>query len=136
MVFFTDRDLGAEIFPSILRDHGITVERHIDHFEPAAPDKMWLRGVAENGWFALTADKGIMRRISERNAVIRHGVGLFVLVGGDSPAAALARNFVNTFTKIEQFVRENERPFIAKVYRPSPKTLIDAGHAGSVQRKL
>lgn len=30
-VFFTDRDLGKK-FPTILREGGLTVERHADHF--------------------------------------------------------------------------------------------------------
>lgn len=136
MIFFTDRDLGAEIFPSILRGAGISVERHVDHFEPAAPDEVWLRGVAGRGWFALSADKGILRKPPERDAVIRHGVGLFVLVGGDSTAAMLARNFVNTFAKIELFISQNQRPFIAKVYRPSPKSLVETGRPGTVERKV
>lgn len=30
-VFFTDRDLGKR-FPDILREAGLTVQRHVDHF--------------------------------------------------------------------------------------------------------
>jgi hypothetical protein len=37
VVYFTDRDLGLQ-FPKILEDAGLAVERHRDHFAPAASD--------------------------------------------------------------------------------------------------
>ena len=58
VVFFTDRDLGLQ-FPSILRDAGLSVERHADHFAPACPDDVWLGEVARRAWIALTHDTRI-----------------------------------------------------------------------------
>jgi hypothetical protein len=40
-VFFTDRDLGKQ-FPARLREAGLAVERHADHFAADAPDSAWL----------------------------------------------------------------------------------------------
>ena len=51
--------------------------------------------------------------------MIRHGVGLLVVIG-DAAFPVLATNFVATRAKIESFVGSQPRPFIAKVYRPSP----------------
>lgn len=58
VVFFTDRDLGLQ-FPAILRDAGLRVERHADHFAPDCPDDEWLRDVASHGWIAITHDRRI-----------------------------------------------------------------------------
>jgi hypothetical protein len=51
---------------------------------------------------------------NERAAVMRHGVGLLV-VAGAAPSPDLARAFVATLPRIERFLGERKRPFIAKV---------------------
>ena len=135
MIFFTDRDLGRKKFPGILRDGGVRVETHFDHFPPAAPDTEWIPEVARRGWFILSNDKGIMRNPIEREAILTHNAGLFILVGGSMRADLLARNFVNTSTEVLRFIKEHPRPFIAKVYRPSPVELIEKGRTGRVVLK-
>jgi PIN like domain len=134
--FFTDRDLGAEVFPRILREAGLTVHRHVDHFRPDAPDEEWLPEAARRGWIVLSSDKAILHNPLERDAVMRSGAPLFVLIGGDAPAAALARNFVNTLPAVRRFLAEHAPPFIAKVYRPNPVSDIDRGRPGRVELKL
>jgi hypothetical protein len=117
-VYFTDRDLGKR-FPEILRSGGLTVERHGDHFAPDTADEVWLEAVGKRGWIALTHDRRIRYKPNERDAVMRHGVALLVIVGA-APFADLARAFVATLPRIEHFLAQHKPPFIAKVYRPSP----------------
>ena len=117
-VYFTDRDLGTR-FPDVLRDAGLTVERHADHFVHDAPDEEWLAEVGRRGWIALTHNRRIRYTPNERQAVIDHRVSLLVMVG-HAPFADLAHAFVATLPRIERFLRPHEPPFIAKVYRPSP----------------
>ncbi len=64
VVFFTDRDLGLQ-FPGILRDAGLAVERHTDHFAHDCEDNEWLREVAARGWVALTHDARIRYKPNE-----------------------------------------------------------------------
>jgi hypothetical protein len=116
--YFTDRDLGKQ-FAEILRSDGLTVERHADHFAPDTTDEVWLEFVGRRGWVALTHDRRIRYKPNERDAVLRHGVALLVVVGA-APFADLARAFVATRPRIERFLEQNTPPFIAKVYRPSP----------------
>ena len=118
VVYFTDRDLGKR-FPEILEADGLTVERHQDHFAPATADEVWLEAVGKRGWVALTHDRRIRYKPNERDAVMRHGVGLLVIVGA-APFADLARAFVATLPRVERFLAQHKPPFIAKVYRPSP----------------
>ena len=120
-VYFTDRDLGKH-FPEILREGGLKVERHADHFPQDSDDEVWLRVVGSLGWIVLTHDRRIRYKPNERDAVIRHGVGLLVIVG-KAPFPDLARAFVTTIPRIEEFLRRHEPPFIAKVYQPSPAEL-------------
>jgi hypothetical protein len=42
LIFFTDRDLGRQ-FPALLRDAGVRLERHDDHFGPDTPDEEWAK---------------------------------------------------------------------------------------------
>jgi hypothetical protein len=121
-VYFTDRDLGKR-FPEILRSAGLTVERHDDHFAPDAADEVWLEIVGTRGWIALTHDRRIRYKPNERDAVIRHGVALLVIIGA-APFPELARAFVGSLPRIEHFLDRHKSPFIAKFYRPSPADVV------------
>jgi hypothetical protein len=117
-VYFTDGDLGKR-FGEILVSGGLTVERHADHFAPDTPDDVWLAEVGKRGWIALTHDKRIRYKPNELDAVMRHKVGLLVIVG-NAPFPDLARSFIATLPRITDFLASHRPPFIAKVYRPSP----------------
>jgi PIN like domain len=116
-VFFTDRDLGKG-FPQILRNAGMTVERHMDHFAQDCPDEEWLEEIGRRGWVAVTHDGRIRYKPNEREAVIIHRVPLLVVIG-KAPHAELANSFVATQPRIDDFLRRHEPPFIAKVFRAS-----------------
>ena len=118
-VFFTDRDLG-NLVPELLRDVGVNVKKHSDYFPDDAKDEDWLIQVGQKGWFCLTHDRRIRYKSNEKAAVMRAGVGLFILVG-HAPHRELANNFINTLHKVESFIKKNKRPFIAKIYRPYKK---------------
>jgi hypothetical protein len=131
LVFFADRDLGKQ-FPEILRLSGLTVERHQDHFAPDTADEIWLEEVGRRGWIALTHDRRIRHKPNERDAVMRHGVTLLVIVG-KAAHADLARAFVATFLHVERFIAGRKPPYIAKVYQPSPAEAARGGTAGRVE---
>ena len=120
-VFFTDRNLGKQ-FPQALRDAGLTVERHQDHFVHDCPDEAWLEGVGQAGWIAVTHDRKIRYKPNELAAVIQHRVPLLIVIG-DAPFPRLAESFVATQARILEFVARHRPPYIAKVYRPSAKEL-------------
>jgi PIN like domain len=130
-VFFTDRDLGKR-FAEILKSHGLTVERHADHFEPHTPDEVWLERAGQRGWIVLTHDRRIRYKPNERDAVMRHGVALLVIVGA-APYPDLARAFVATLPRVQQFLGRHKPPFIAKVYRPSPRETARRATPGRVE---
>ena len=87
-VFFTDRDLGKQ-FPDILREAGVDIERHIDHFADDAIDEEWLTVIGKRGWYVLTHDRRIRYKPNEIAAVEKFRIGLFVIVG-KAPFAELA----------------------------------------------
>jgi hypothetical protein len=121
--FFTDRNLGHK-FPSILRGAGLHVEEHDDHFGPTTPDVEWIAAVASRSWIAVSRDERIRYKPNERRAVFDARLGLLLVIG-NAPHPELAMNFVRTIDPITNFLSRQRPPFIAKVYRPSPK---DAAH--------
>jgi hypothetical protein len=130
-VYFTDRDLGKR-FPEILTAAGLTVERHHDLFPPDGSDEQWLEHCGRNSCIAVTHNERIRYTPNELAAVVQHRVALLVVVG-KVPLAELARNFVNTLPKIEEFVEAHRPPYIAKVYRPAAVELAqDPGTQGSI----
>ena len=107
-----------DAFAEILRSGGLTVERHADHFAPDTADEVWLEAVGKRGWIALTHDRRIRYKPNERDAVMRHGVALLVIVGA-APFPDLARAFVTTLPRIEHFLG----PTQAAVHRESLSAL-------------
>ena len=133
MVFFTDRDLG-KLFPQILRNAGLNVERHDDYFSETTDDLVWLAEVARRGWFPITKNFRIRYQPAQRDTVMRAGAGLLVVIG-QVPHQMLAENFVATFGKIDRFLKANRPPFIARIYRPAAE-LIQRGSRKSGRIEL
>lgn len=132
-VFFTDRDLGAHIFPDCLRAAGLRVERHADHF---AADDDWLPQVARWGWVTLSCDQRMLRRPVEQDAVMVSGGRVLILVGANAKTTDLAANFVNTRASVFAFLARHAAPYIAKVYRPSAGPVLPGGAPGRIAMKL
>lgn len=124
VVYFTDRDLGLK-FGEILRNAGLTVERHRGHFRPDCPAEEWLHSVGQRGWVALTHDTRIRYKPNELAAVERNNVRLLVVVGA-APYPKLALSFVPTHHRVEAFLAREQAPFIAKVYRATPADLVNS----------
>lgn len=118
-VFFVDRDLDGNIFYATLKNAGIRIQRHQDHFVHDKPDHEWITEIGKRGWYVLTHDKAIRHRLKELNAVEENNVGMFILVGKSSHAE-LAGGFAAMLPKVIRFIRKHDRPFIAKVYRAHP----------------
>lgn len=115
--FFTDRDLGRSV-PSFLRESGLRVEAHDDHFGPTTTDVEWLSVVGRKNWVALSRNKRIRYTPLEKKMLMQSGVACFILVGASATHRELAENFVQALPKVLSFLDENDPPFIAKVRRP------------------
>ena len=117
VVFFTDRDLGTS-FARVLADAGLNVEKHDDHFAPTTSDEEWPAAIGQRQWFAITKNYRIRYQPNELDAVMRAGVGLFVVIGKNVRQKDLAENFVTVIDQVQRFLKSHIPPFIAKIYRP------------------
>lgn len=119
--FFTDRDLGptpTSDVVRVLRNGGLSIECHAEHFEATAPDHEWLEYCGERGWIPLTKDKRIGYSELAKNVIMNSEVQLIVLIGSYSHSK-LARNVVHSVKTIERFLEQHEDPFITRLYTPS-----------------
>jgi uncharacterized protein with PIN domain len=101
-----------------LRNAGLKVEVHDDHFAQNAPDPEWLSVAGKNGWIVVTRDERIRYREAEKQAIRRAKVGAFVLAArGDLKIEMLAEVLLKAMTKIRRTITDQKPPFIAKVSR-------------------
>jgi hypothetical protein len=117
ITFFIDRCLGSKKIVAALREAGLKVEIHDDHFVPDALDVEWLPQVGEWGWVVLTKDANISRRTLEKMAVARASVRLFILASQNLASADMIDILVRAIQPMENFVHNHPAPFIAKIYR-------------------
>ena len=115
LVFFTDRDLGRQ-FPAALRQAGLQIEQHDDHFGPETLDEEWIGEIGRRGWVAITRDARIRYSPLALSVLMESGTQLFVLVGKLTTAEA-AETFFKWQEKVAAAVRSEREPFIAKIRR-------------------
>jgi hypothetical protein len=133
LVFFIDHSLGNKKVADALRQAGVTVEVHIDHFPSGAEDPEWLSEIGKRGWIALTKDDRIRYRSIERDTLIRARVAMFTLASGNLRGEEMAQAFIAALPRIRRFLAKNRPPFIAKITRSGSVAMLFKGeHAVSV----
>ncbi len=101
-----------------LRNAGLKVEIHDDHFPQNAQDPEWLAAAGKNNWVVVTRDERIRYRVAEKQAIRRAKVRAFVIAAqGDLRAEILADIFLKALPKIRRTVKQRKPPFIAKISR-------------------
>jgi predicted nuclease of predicted toxin-antitoxin system len=117
ITFFIDRCLGSKKVVVALRQAGMIVEIHADHFAPDALDIEWLPQVGEREWVVLTKDANISRRTLEKMAVARAGIRLFILASQNLASVEMIDILVQAIEPMKNLVYNHPAPFIAKIYR-------------------
>jgi predicted nuclease of predicted toxin-antitoxin system len=112
--FFVDRCLGRQVGLA-LRQSGLTVEFHADHFADDADDETWLSEVGKRGWVVLTKDKAIRTKPVELNAVKAAKIRMFSLSSGNMTGEQMASVFVANRLSMGRFIKKHPPPFIARV---------------------
>lgn len=109
-----------------LRDAGLNVEIHDDHFSQNAQDTEWLAAAGKKNWIVVTRDERIRYRVAEKQAMRRAKVRAFVLAAqGDLRAEILAEIFLKALPKIRRTVKQRKPPFIAKISRGGDVTVLE-----------
>jgi len=99
-----------------LRKVGKDAKAKIELFPEDAKDPVWLRAVGVNGWLAITRDGKIRTRPAEREAIVDHRAGCFILTyRNDLKRAEIAQLVLETIEEMEEKFRTTPRPFIYTV---------------------
>ena len=117
MIFYIDRCLGNKLIVETLRNAGVSVEIHDDHFAKNAQDIDWIPEVGKRGWIILTKDARIGKNKLERLAVADAKVKMFILTSQRLSGQDMADIFLSAIVKMRQLIWINPAPFIAKVYQ-------------------
>jgi hypothetical protein len=126
LTFFLDRQLGRYKMAGALRDSGLNVEIHDDHFSQGVQDPEWLTAVGKNNWIVVTRDERIRYRVAEKQAIRRAKVRAFVLAAqGNLRVEMLAEIFLKALPKIRRIVGLQKPPFIAKISRDANVTILE-----------
>ena len=88
------------------------------------PDTEWTPVVARRGWTALTTDVRLRYNRRERDTIMGAGLGIIVLVSGRTHREK-AEIFLRSRRRIVNFIRQNEPPFIARLYRDRIELWLD-----------
>lgn len=76
------------------------------------------------GWIVLTHDKKFNDRANERNAVMQHQVGVFVLWGADQTRRERVRFIAKVWDKLIDRAGSEHRPFIWSFSRTGRATRV------------
>lgn len=109
--------MGQKVIAEKVRQSGVTVEIHDDHFPQNVQDEDWISDVGKRGWVVLTKDDRIRYRPAALDAYRRHKVRVFVFGSGEMKGQEMAEAFVKALPKIARFALTKTAPFFARISR-------------------
>ncbi len=101
--------------PEALRDLGVDVKIHDEHFAPDTPDEEWLRVVSARGWFVLTGDKRIPRSPLAVAVIRSSSAAVFIVAMKDRTGPKMAEVVTKHLQRMVNLAASRRRPFIARV---------------------
>lgn len=133
MIFFLDENLHGNIVPNILRDAGLEVEQHKDHFEQGLDDTVWIPEVARRGWIAVTLDVNTRKALVEVKAIVSSKARMIQMIPRKNATHKKhAHNFVNTLEEIKAFMAKHQPPYVVVLTRPDKTEDFDNGLPGDL----
>lgn len=113
--FFIDRSSGKSILAGGLKELGLNIEKHDDHFAQNVLDVEWLRICGENNWIVISSDKAIKKNPLEKTALLNARVAAFFFTSAELTSAQQIEIISKGLKRIANFVLNNKRPFIARL---------------------
>ncbi|WP_298628731.1 hypothetical protein [uncultured Thermus sp.] len=115
--YFCDRNLGRK-FPLRLRQLGLTVELHDDHFSQEERDEIWIPQVSRKQWIILTLDERIRFNKTEKEVLLAYRARVILLPNPKQQMPGwlvqVAQEFANAQARITRFINRTPPPFVAR----------------------
>lgn len=118
MTYFFDRNVGNKV-PMALELLGLDVQYYAKVFGERTErgDDDWLAACGQRGWTVIAHDTRFRHNEPERQAIVRHRVGCFVLGEAQAPRWAKVRLLARAWDHVEQLRLEEPLPFIFRIRR-------------------
>ena len=114
-VFFIDRCLGNHDVPQALRNAGMLVEIHSDHFDQDTADAVWIKEVGKRGWAIITKDRQVTSRQIEVVALLHSGQPTFVLTSRNVTSTENIKSILAAKDEMLGCIRTITPPFVATI---------------------
>lgn len=103
-----------------MRQHGLTIEVHQDHFPEAdegeKSDEYWIRNVTARGWIILTRNGNIRSNPLERQTFIESGARVFNIRNGNASAEQVTEFIRKASRQMEHILSDQPGP-LSSEYR-------------------
>jgi hypothetical protein len=115
VTFFLDRTHQGKLMVQFLRELGMCIEVHKDHFGQEEDDDIWIPICAQRGWTIVSGDQGLEKVALNVKAVTESGAKVFILTDSNSPGLVWAASIITGRHKMQRLVNDNEGPFFVTV---------------------
>ena len=124
MKFIFDENLSGKLALGIAK-FGQNVEHVLDYFPQGTTDIKILKFVGRENYFLVTKDKSIRYNKAEKEALIKHKVGAFFLVGKNMTSWQIVKQLINCWENILEVAEEANKPFIYTIRKSGkPKRIL------------
>ncbi|HEY3276706.1 MAG TPA: DUF5615 family PIN-like protein [Syntrophorhabdaceae bacterium] len=117
LILVLDENLSGHRIVKGLTECGIPVKPQTDLMKRGIPDEEVLSALADHpDCFLLSKDSDFHKKPMIRKALIRHGIGAFVITSHKGKTAPELVQLINSaWRRMQRFAEQHERPFVAKI---------------------
>ena len=119
---FCDEDVGKGV-PTSLDAVNFEAKALVSLGWGGKPDTWWLEQVGTKGWLVFSCNKKMLEVPSEREAIIRHKVGIIFMTNGEEYPHVMLLALLRNWDTIRLLDETTVRPF-ARFLHPARKGLL------------
>lgn len=114
VTFFVDRSSGKKLAEG-LKELGLNIEKHDDHFEQNTLDIIWLEKCGEMNWVVISSDKAIKKNILEKEALMKSNLASFFFTSASLTSEQQIEIITKGLKRIANILASTKKPFIARL---------------------
>jgi predicted nuclease of predicted toxin-antitoxin system len=114
VTFFVDRSSGKQLAEG-LKEIGLNVEKHDDHFEQNTLDVIWLEECGSRNWVVISSDKAIKKNVLEKQALMKNNLAAFFFTSANLSSEKSVEIVKKGLSQIAKLILNAQRPFIARL---------------------
>ncbi len=111
-----DRSSGKRLAEG-LKEIGLNVEKHDDHFEQNTLDIIWLEECGNRDWVVISSDKAIKKNVLEKQALMESKLASFFFTSAEITTEQQIQVVKKGLKRIANLILSNKKPFIARLDR-------------------